>query len=97
MNVRKIKKQFGRWRLGNYVACLLIINILMRKYDEISAHIFEYIDVHTKLTKEEIADSMSTVLRYLSSEDGQGTGNVGINYGQMLARREELLIQVADT
>ena len=40
---------------------------------------------------------MSTVLRYLSSEDSQSTGNVGINYGKMLARREELLIQVADT
>ena len=30
--------------------------IELRKYDEISAHIFEYIDVHTKLTKEEMEE-----------------------------------------
>ena len=48
-----------------------------------------------QLTKDEIADSMSTVLRYLCSDDNHKYGLT--NYGQALARREELLKQVADT
>ena len=49
-----------------------------------------------QLTKEEIADSMTTVLRYLSSEDNHQHGYGDINYGQALMRREELLMKVAD-
>jgi hypothetical protein len=33
-------------------------HIELSKFDEISAHIFEYIDVHTKMTKEEIEQQM---------------------------------------
>ena len=49
-----------------------------------------------ELSKDEIADSMTTVLRYLSSEDNHHNGYGMINYGKLLARREELLIKVAD-
>ena len=46
------------------------------------------------LTQAEIADSMSTVLRYL----GDSEPMAGVqNHGQMLIRREELLMQVAET
>ena len=49
-----------------------------------------------ELSKDEIADSMTTVLRYLSSEDNHHNGYGNINYGQTLMRREELLIKVAE-
>ena len=47
-----------------------------------------------ELTQAEIADSMSTVLRYLGDSEPMAGAQ---NHGQMLIRREELLMQVAET
>lgn len=44
-----------------------------------------------ELTKAEIADSMSTVLRYLGDSEPKIKSASTQNHGQMLIRKEELL------
>ena len=44
-------------------------------------------------TKAEVADSISTVLRYLNSEESQAIPD----YRSMLSRRDDLLVKIAET